>query len=104
MFSSIQIFTQVLAFPPGSRIIQNICSSWNRHSNNVCDEYNTRYYPESLGFLDFVHRPVFYKAGNATCRKMDPFPSSGEGGVEDTDQLGPSITRPGWLILRDPTE
>jgi hypothetical protein len=38
------------------------------------------------GFLDFVHRPIFYKLGNATFRKLGLFPSSGE------------------LFLRDPTE
>jgi hypothetical protein len=32
------------------------------------------------GFLDFVHRPVFQKIENTTFRKLDLFPSSGEGG------------------------
>jgi hypothetical protein len=32
------------------------------------------------GFLDFVHRPEFYKQENTTFRKLDLFPSSGEGG------------------------
>jgi hypothetical protein len=31
-------------------------------------------------FLVFVHRPVFWKLENTTFRKMDLFPSSGEGG------------------------
>jgi hypothetical protein len=30
--------------------------------------------------LDFVHRPDFYKPENTTFRKLDLFPSSGEGG------------------------
>jgi hypothetical protein len=30
-------------------------------------------------FLDFVHRPVFYKLENTTFRQLDLFPSSGEG-------------------------
>jgi hypothetical protein len=29
---------------------------------------------------DFVHRPVFYKPENKVFRKLDLFPSSGEGG------------------------
>jgi hypothetical protein len=32
------------------------------------------------GFSDFVHRPVFKKLENTTLRKLDLFPSSGEGG------------------------
>jgi hypothetical protein len=32
------------------------------------------------GFLDFFHRPVFYRLENTTFRKLDLFPSSGEGG------------------------
>jgi hypothetical protein len=31
--------------------------------------------------LDFVHRPDFYKPENTTFRKLDLFPSSGEGGA-----------------------
>jgi hypothetical protein len=34
------------------------------------------------GFLDYFRRPVFYKIENTTFRKLDLFPSSGEG--EDT--------------------
>jgi hypothetical protein len=34
----------------------------------------------TTGFLDFVHRPEFYKQENTTFRKPDLFPSSGEGG------------------------
>jgi hypothetical protein len=34
----------------------------------------------TTGFLDFVHRPEFYKQENTTFRKLDLFPSSGEGG------------------------
>jgi hypothetical protein len=32
----------------------------------------------TTGFLDFVHRPEFYKQENTTFRKLDLFPSSGE--------------------------
>jgi hypothetical protein len=32
--------------------------------------------------LDFVHRPVFEKLENTTFRKLDLFPSTGEGGGE----------------------
>jgi hypothetical protein len=38
-------------------------------------------------FLDFFHRPVLQK--NTTFRKLDLFPSSGEGGGEDTYSVGP---------------
>jgi hypothetical protein len=34
----------------------------------------------TTGFLDFVHRPEFYNQENTTLRKLDLFPSSGEGG------------------------
>jgi hypothetical protein len=34
---------------------------------------------ELLGFFNFVHRPVFQKLENTTFRKLDLFPSSGEG-------------------------
>jgi hypothetical protein len=34
----------------------------------------------TTGFLDFVHRPEFYKQENTTFRKLDLFPSSGEKG------------------------
>jgi hypothetical protein len=34
----------------------------------------------TTGFLDFVHRPEFYKQGNTTFRKLHLSPSSGEGG------------------------
>jgi hypothetical protein len=34
---------------------------------------------ELLGFFNFVHRPVFRKLENTTFRKLDMFPSSGEG-------------------------
>jgi hypothetical protein len=34
----------------------------------------------TTGFLDFAHRPEFYKQENTTFRKLDLFPSSGEGG------------------------
>jgi hypothetical protein len=33
----------------------------------------------TTGFLDFVHRPEFCKQENTTFRKLDVFPSSGEG-------------------------
>jgi hypothetical protein len=29
--------------------------------------------------MDFFHRPVFWKTDNTTFRKLDLFPSSGEG-------------------------
>jgi hypothetical protein len=35
----------------------------------------------NTGFLDFVHRPEFYKQENTTFRKLDLFPTSGEGGA-----------------------
>jgi hypothetical protein len=31
--------------------------------------------------LDFVHHPDFYKPKNTTFRKLDLFPSSGDGGA-----------------------
>jgi hypothetical protein len=39
------------------------------------------------GFLDFVHHPIFYKLESITFRKLDLFPSSGEG-VKTPTQLG----------------
>jgi hypothetical protein len=39
-------------------------------------------------FLDFFHRPVFQKK-NTTFRKLDLFPSSGEGVGEDIYSVGP---------------
>jgi hypothetical protein len=39
------------------------------------------------GFLDFVHRTVFWKLENITFRKLDFFPSSGE--EADTHSVGP---------------
>jgi hypothetical protein len=39
------------------------------------------------GFSDFVHRPVFQKLENTTFRKLDLFPSSGDG--ETPALLGP---------------
>jgi hypothetical protein len=41
------------------------------------------------GFLDFFHRPVFYRTENMMFRKLDLFPSSGEGRGEDTYSVGP---------------
>jgi hypothetical protein len=38
------------------------------------------------GFLAFVHRPVFYKLGNTTLRKLGLSPSSGKG--EDIHSVG----------------
>jgi hypothetical protein len=35
-------------------------------------------YNRIIGFLDFVHRPVFYKLEDTTFQKLDLFPSSGE--------------------------
>jgi hypothetical protein len=60
------------------------------------------------GFLDFVHRPVFYKPDNTTFRKLDLFPSSSEG--VDTYCVGYlKKSQPQSLVwfrlaLRDPTE
>jgi hypothetical protein len=42
----------------------------------------------SLGVLDSVHRPVFYKIENITFRKLDLFSSSGKWG-EVSVPLGP---------------
>jgi hypothetical protein len=42
---------------------------------------------ELLGFLDFFHRPVFYKIENTMFRKLDLFPSSGDAEKTPT-QLG----------------
>jgi hypothetical protein len=50
------------------------------------EEYTLRV--RITGFLDFVHRQVFYKLENTTFRKLDVFPSSGEGEKIPT-QLGP---------------
>jgi hypothetical protein len=36
-------------------------------------------YYRITGFSDFGHRPVFYKLEKTTFRKLDLFPSSGEG-------------------------
>jgi hypothetical protein len=41
-----------------------------------------------LFFFYFIHRPVFYKLENTTFRKLDLFPSSGEGEKTPT-LLGP---------------
>jgi hypothetical protein len=41
------------------------------------------------GFLEFVHRPVFYKLEHTTFRKLYLFPSSGERGETPT-LLGPT--------------
>jgi hypothetical protein len=40
------------------------------------------------GFLHSISRPVFYKPENKTFRKLDLFPSSGDGGVEDSYSVG----------------
>jgi hypothetical protein len=45
------------------------------------------------GFLDFFHRPIFYRVENTTFRKLDLFPSSGEG-REDTYSVGPLRANP----------
>jgi hypothetical protein len=37
-------------------------------------------YNTITGGLDYVHRQVFYKLEDTTFRKLDLFPSSGEGG------------------------
>jgi hypothetical protein len=42
------------------------------------------------GFLDFFHRPVFYRIENTTFRKLDLFPSSGEGEGEEAHSPGPN--------------
>jgi hypothetical protein len=40
------------------------------------------------GGLDFVHYPVFEKLENTAFSKLYLFPSSGEGGGEDTYSVG----------------
>jgi hypothetical protein len=42
--------------------------------------------PRIAGILDSVHRPVFLKHENTTFRKLNLFPSLGEG--EDTYSVG----------------
>jgi hypothetical protein len=43
-----------------------------------------------FGFMDFVHRPAFYKLENTAFRQLDVFPSScEEGGGKTPTQLGP---------------
>jgi hypothetical protein len=44
--------------------------------------------------LDFVHRPDFYKPENTTFRKLDLFPSSGEGGGAPTLQKNQKLAFP----------
>jgi hypothetical protein len=62
------------------------------------------YQSELMVFLDFVHRPVFQEAENTTFRKLDLFPSSGEGG-RNTYSLGSSTkSSPQSLFLRDRSE
>jgi hypothetical protein len=46
-------------------------------NNNKC---NQNYHFGITRFLDFVHRPVFWKLENTIFRKLDLFPSSGGGG------------------------
>jgi hypothetical protein len=48
----------------------------------------TEIYLRITRFLDFVHRPVFQKLENTTFRKLDLFPSSGEG-AKTLTLLGP---------------
>jgi hypothetical protein len=55
------------------------------------------------GFLDFFHLPVFYKTENTTFRKLDLFPSAGEGG-STPNQLGPVGGANLNHSLRGPTE
>jgi hypothetical protein len=57
------------------------------------------------GFLDFFHHPVFKRLENATFRKVDLFPSSGEGG-KDTYWAGSlrKLTSITGLFLRDQTD
>jgi hypothetical protein len=38
------------------------------------------YNSQNYWFLDFVHRPIFYKLENITFQELDLFPSSGEVG------------------------
>jgi hypothetical protein len=42
---------------------------------------HTHTHPITAKLLDFVHRPDFYKPENTTFRKLELFPSSGEGGA-----------------------
>jgi hypothetical protein len=51
---------------------------------NFVDESTMQF--RITSFSDFVHRPVFYKLENTTFRKLDLFPSSGEG--EETYSVG----------------
>jgi hypothetical protein len=46
----------------------------------------------TTGFLDFVHRPEFYKQENKTFRKLNLFPSSGEGGTYSIRNLRIKLT------------
>jgi hypothetical protein len=41
------------------------------------------------GFSDFVHHPIFWKLEKTAFRKLDLFPSSGEGGGETPTLLDP---------------
>jgi hypothetical protein len=47
------------------------------------------------GFLDFSHRPVFWKIENTTFQKLDPFRLQTRG--KTPTQLGPSLYQ--WLRL-----
>jgi hypothetical protein len=55
----------------------------------------------TTGFLDFVHRPEFYNQENTTFRKLDLFPSSGEGGGAPTllGTLQTLLANPVWIFL-----
>jgi hypothetical protein len=48
----------------------------------------------TIKLLDFVHRPDFYKPENTTFRKLDLFPSSGEGGGASTLQKNQKLAFP----------
>jgi hypothetical protein len=54
--------------------------SQSEHSINSKGFWRWRVTLITTGFLDFVHRPEFYKQENTTFRKLDLFPSSGKRG------------------------
>jgi hypothetical protein len=57
----------------------------------------TAAHSELLAAFDFVHRPVFEELENTTFRRLDLFPSSGEG--RDTYSAG-SLTKDITTITR----
>jgi hypothetical protein len=59
--------------------------------------FNFHRVPKITGFMDFVHSPEFWMLENTTFRKLDTFPSSGEG-EEDIYSVGP-LKKNHWLRL-----